>query len=97
MSEDTQLTEQLGVGPMLSSNVQDFNPGYVQQEYSENNPLYTCVFDDIFHVQHHLLKLLPKARSGFNEFSQQLSQVMLVEDAGDKQKVEAVLATKNKT
>ena len=74
MSEDTQLTEQLGVGPMLSSNVQDFNPGYVQQEYSENNPLYTRVFDDIFHVQNCLLKLLPKAHSGFNEFSRQLSR-----------------------
>ena len=29
MSEDTQLTEQLGVGPMSSPNVQDVNPGYV--------------------------------------------------------------------
>ena len=66
-------------------NVQIFNPGYVQQEYSKDRPLYTNVFDDIFHVQLRLLKLLPKAHSAFNEFSRQLSQVMLVEDAGDEE------------
>ena len=70
---------------------------YIQPGHSDNKPLPTCVFNDIFHVETHLLRLLSKGLSAFKPFSQALSQVILVEDVDDCRCVEAVLTKQNQT
>ena len=79
------------------SHATGIKPGYVQPEYNENTSLHTRVFEDIFHVMNRLLKLLSKAHSAFNPFAQQLSQILLVEDADNRHQVEAILEKQNKT
>ena len=89
---DSNILDQL-----YFTNTLGIKPGYIQPGHSDNKPLPTCVFDDIFHVETHLLRLLPKGLSAFKPFSQALSQVILVEDVDDCRCVEAVLAKQNQT
>lgn len=60
--ESSQKTKARSVSFFCATGVK---PGYVQPKYDGAATLFTLVFNDIFHVQTCLLKLLPKAHSAF--------------------------------
>lgn len=82
----TKLADSLGI-----------YPAYVQPGKDCNDPLPTQLFDDIFHVQNHLFRHLPKAHSAFKPFARELSHLMMIEDVDDHRQVEAVLLKKQKS
>jgi len=69
MTEGEKSSQQFNVRSVVDVDATGVKPDYVQHEYNDDDALFTHVFNDIFHVQSHLLKLLPKAHSAFNSFA----------------------------
>jgi hypothetical protein len=84
----SQIPEQLLVPPATLTQPSALRP---------NQMLPTRVFDDIFHVQDRLLRLLPKSHSAFKAFARAFADTILVADAGDRAAVEQVYASKGLT
>ncbi|KAG6877503.1 hypothetical protein C0992_009828 [Termitomyces sp. T32_za158] len=65
-------------------------PNPLHQPEVSSDPLPSRIFDDLWHVQDRLLRLLPKGHSAFKAFASQFSQVLLVPDKSDIAAVMAV-------
>ncbi|KAF8076563.1 hypothetical protein FPV67DRAFT_1559024 [Lyophyllum atratum] len=62
----------------------------LHQPQSASGPLSSRLFDDLWHVQDRLLRLLSKGHSGFKAFAAAFSQVLLVPDDSDVAAVSSV-------
>lgn len=59
------------------------SPNPLHQPAEVSSSLPSRLFNDLWHVQDCLLRLLPKGHSGFKAFASAFSQVLLVPDESD--------------
>ncbi|KAF5382655.1 hypothetical protein D9615_003032 [Tricholomella constricta] len=87
----------LDVPPLQSPRATENPPNLLHQPETVSGPLSSRLFDDLWHVQDRLLRLLPKSHSGFKAFAASFSQTLLVPDISDVEAVTDVYRKKGLT